>query len=44
MTEDEVRDEHLREVKPVAHWLYLIGVLAGGLVLMVFFMALLGGP
>jgi hypothetical protein len=42
ITEVKVRNEHLREVNPPAHWAYLFGVLIGGLLLMVLLMALLG--
>lgn len=41
LTRDDVREEHLAEVNQPAHWLYLFGVLGGGLVLMVAFIALL---
>jgi hypothetical protein len=42
-TEDDVRAEHLAEVHVAAHWAYIVGVVAGGFVLMVALMALLGG-
>ena len=42
ITEGEVREEHLSEVNPLAHWAYLGGVLGGAIVLMLLFMALLG--
>jgi hypothetical protein len=42
ITEVKVRNEHLREVNPSAHWAYLFGVLIGALVLMVLLMAVLG--
>ena len=42
LTEDDVREEHLAEVNQSAQWLYLFGVVGGGLVLMVAFIALLG--
>jgi hypothetical protein len=42
ITERDVQKEHLREVSPGTHWAYLFGVLAGGLVLMLLLMALLG--
>jgi hypothetical protein len=42
ITKVKVRNEHLREVNPAAHWAYLFGVLMGGLLLMVLLMALLG--
>jgi hypothetical protein len=38
----QVRDEHLAEVNQAAHWAYLAAVLAGGLVLMLGLIALLG--
>jgi hypothetical protein len=41
ITEGKVRNEHLREVNPPAHWAYLFAVLLGGLALMVLLMALL---
>jgi hypothetical protein len=34
--------EHLRQVNERAHWAYLIGVLAGGFVLMILVIAWLG--
>ena len=43
ITEVKVRNEHLREVNPPAHWAYLFAVLIGGLALMVMLMAWLGG-
>jgi hypothetical protein len=42
LREEDIRDEHEREVKPLAHWAYLFGVLAGGLVLMLGLIAFLG--
>ena len=42
ITEAEVREEHLMEVNQPAHWIYLFGVLLGGVVLMLGFIALLG--
>ena len=42
ITEEEVREEHMQQVQPWAHWLYLFSVLAGGLILMVLLMAALG--
>ncbi|MFN2483604.1 MAG: hypothetical protein ABR509_01525 [Candidatus Limnocylindria bacterium] len=41
--EEKVRNKTLREVSIPGHWLYLLGVLGGGFVVMVAFMALLGG-
>jgi hypothetical protein len=43
LTEDDVRSEHHRSAKPAAHWLYLLGVLGGGLLLMFALIAYLGG-
>jgi hypothetical protein len=45
-TPDDVREEHLSEVSQPAHWIYLIGVIVAGLLLMLGFIALLGstGP
>jgi hypothetical protein len=42
LTEDDVREEHLRAVNQPAHWAYLLAVLVGGTVLMLLFIALLG--
>jgi hypothetical protein len=42
VTEDDVREEHLREVNATAQWLYLGSVLAGGFLLMIGLIALLG--
>jgi hypothetical protein len=42
ITEVRVRNEHLAEVNATAHWVYLFGVMLGGLALMVVLMALLG--
>ncbi len=41
--EDQVRDEHIQAVNVVAHWAYLFGVLAVGLMLMLGLIAMLGG-
>ncbi|MDQ3880055.1 MAG: hypothetical protein M3295_03110 [Chloroflexota bacterium] len=41
--EERVREEHLENVNVGAHWLYMFGVLAGGFVVMVALMALMGG-
>jgi hypothetical protein len=43
ITEDDVRDEHLVEVNPTAHWIYVFGVVVGSTILMIVFIALLGG-
>ena len=43
LTEDDVRAEHHKSAKPAAHWVYLFGVLGGGLVLMLALIAILGG-
>ena len=43
ISQQEVWDEHLSDVNVPAHWAYALGVMAGGFVLMVAFMALLGG-
>ena len=43
LTEKDIYDEHQRSVKPTAHWAYLFGVLAGGLLLMIALIAFLGG-
>jgi hypothetical protein len=40
---EKVHKEHLKEVKEPAHWAYLLGVLAGGTLLMLAIIALLGG-
>jgi hypothetical protein len=42
LTEDQVRAEHVEAVNEPRQWAYLIGVLAGGLVLMLAFIAVLG--
>ncbi len=42
MTEDKVREEHLREVHQEMQWAYLFGVLVVGFLLMVGLIALLG--
>jgi len=39
---DQVRVEHLAEVDARAHWLYLVGVMAGGTLLMLAIIAILG--
>lgn len=43
ISEDEVREEHLRTVNVPAHWAYLFGVLVGGTVFMLIVIAILGG-
>jgi hypothetical protein len=42
VTIEQVRKEHLKEVKIGPHWAYLIGVLVGGLILMLLLIAWLG--
>jgi hypothetical protein len=42
LREEDIREEHEREVNPRAHWAYLFGVLAGGLVLMLGLIAFFG--
>jgi hypothetical protein len=42
LTEEDVYGEHQRSVKPTAHWLYLFGVLGGGLLFMVALITVLG--
>ena len=42
LREEDIREEHQRLVNPRAHWAYLFGVLAGGLVLMLALIAFLG--
>ena len=39
---DQVRQEHLAEVNPAAHWGYLLAVVGGGLVAMLLLIAWLG--
>jgi hypothetical protein len=43
ISEDQVREEHLRAVNVPAHWAYLFGVLVGGNLLMLVVIAILGG-
>ena len=43
VTEDDVRAEHHGSANPAAHWIYLVGVLGGGLLLMLALIAYLGG-
>jgi hypothetical protein len=40
--EEQIREEHLRQVKPLAQWAYLVGVLVGRTILMLALIALLG--
>ena len=40
--EEQIREEHLQEVNPTAHWAYLAGVLVGGTILMLALIVLLG--
>ena len=42
VSEDQVREEHLRDVKVMHHWIYLFAVLVGAFLLMVGFIAILG--
>jgi hypothetical protein len=42
VTEEKIRNEHMKEVNVGAHWAYLIGVIAGASILMVGLIALLG--
>ena len=42
LREEDIREEHQREINSRAHWAYLFGVLAGGLVLMLGLIAVLG--
>ena len=42
LREEDIRAEHQREINPRAHWAYLFGVLAGGLLLMLGLIAILG--
>ena len=43
LREDDVRNEHLDQVNVGLHWLYMFGVLGVAIVLMLIFMAYLGG-
>jgi hypothetical protein len=43
ITEDDVRTEHLQSAQPGLHWAYLFGMLGGSFVLMLAFIAWLGG-
>ena len=40
---EKVRQEHLAEVNPPAHWAYLFAVVGGGFVVMLVLIAFLGG-
>jgi hypothetical protein len=42
LTAEDIRKEHLGEVDQRAHWLFLIAVLVGGVLLMLALIALLG--
>ncbi len=42
LRQEDVWDEHLREVSVGRHWTYLIAVLAGGFVVMIALIAVLG--
>ena len=42
LTAEEIRAEHLEEVDQRAHWLFLVAVLGGGILLMLGLIALLG--
>jgi hypothetical protein len=43
ITEERVRTEHMREINQVAHWAYVLGVIAISFILMLALMAVLGG-
>ena len=43
ITDEEIREEHEREVNANAHWAYLLGVLLVSTFLMIVFIALLAG-
>ena len=43
VTEDQVREEHLKQVNQAAHWAYLFGVLIGGTLLMILLIAVIAG-
>ena len=43
ITQDQVWDEHLKDVNVPLHWAYVLGVLGGGFLVMVALMALLAG-
>jgi hypothetical protein len=40
--QETIREEHLKEVHQPAQWAYMLGVILGGTVLMLGFIALLG--
>ena len=40
LSQDEVWEEHLENVHVGRHWLYMVGVIGGGFVLMLVLMAL----
>jgi hypothetical protein len=42
LSERDIYEEHQRAVNPTAHWVYLFGVLGGGLLLMLALIAFLG--
>ena len=42
LTEDDVREEHLKEVNQSAHWGYMLTVLGGSMVIMLALIAFLG--
>jgi hypothetical protein len=42
ITQEQVRKEHMREVNQLAHWAYLLGVIAISFLLMLGLMAVLG--
>ena len=42
LTVGDVEREHLQEVDPRAHWVYIVAVLGGGTLLMLIFIAILG--
>ncbi len=42
ITEEKVRNEHLKEVNPAAHWAYLAAVIVISFLLMLGLIALLG--
>jgi hypothetical protein len=44
LTEDDIREEHLRAVNVPAHWAYLFAVLGGGLLLMLLLLLVLSPP
>jgi hypothetical protein len=43
LSAEDIRAEHLGEVDQRAHWLFLVAVLVGSTLLMLGFIALLGG-